>query len=127
MAKNRNKPNVDHGETPYQADGLAADSDWPIDMMPPMPFQKGLAMAVSSTTELYVHQGRLDQSLFRQHMLAVYESDRKWQAEQSRLKTEAAHRFRIRAAGWASLASAFGLGSIITLVTMIILRQYWGA
>ena len=120
MAVDRRSTEFKRGNVIEKAHGIAANSEWPLDRMPSMPLDKGLAMVRSATMEMTFYQGTIDQALDRQHVLAAYESARKWEAEQSRLNTEAAKRFRIRAAGWAKLRSAFGLGSIITFVIMYI-------
>lgn len=73
-------------------------------------------MVLAASQELRVMFGMANRALDRQHMLAAIEADNKWQAQQSRLKTEAAQQFQVRAIGWAALGGAFGLGSILTLV-----------
>ena len=70
---------------------------------------------VASRELRYLH-GKVKPSLDIQHVLAVQAAAIKWNAEQSRLQTEKAHRFGIRAKGWAALGSAFGGGSIATLL-----------
>ena len=105
----------DQGDTASDY-GLGAASPWPFDRMPPMPLEKGLAMVRSASTELYVLSGTVDQSIQRQHITAVYEAHRKWKTEQSRLATEAADRFWVRAKGLAALIIAAGGGSVVTLI-----------
>lgn len=96
-------------------------SEWPIDEMPPMPLRVGIAMVSMASQELSILYGIMDQALDRQHRLAVQEADNKWQTLQSRLKTEAAKQFQVRAIGWAALGTAFGLGSVLTLVVQHLL------
>ena len=110
----------DQGETASDY-GLGAASPWPFDKMPPMPLEKGLAMVRSAIRELYFLDGAGDQAIIRQHVTAAYEAHRKWRAEQSRLKTESSHQFQVRALGLAALGSAFGLGSVLTLVAQHLL------
>ena len=91
--------------------------EWPIHEIPPMPLRVGVAMVRAASRELHFRYGIVDQALDRQHRFAVQEADNKWQAQQSRLKTEAAKQFQVRAIGWAALGGAFSLGSVLTLVT----------
>ena len=107
MVKHRGANSIDSGDFASEVQGLAATSEWPLDRMPPMPLEKGLAMVISANNEMSICYGVMDMSLHRQHVLAAYESDRRWRADQSRLDTEVANRFGILATGWAKLASAF--------------------
>lgn len=90
--------------------------EWPVDEIPPTPLRVGLAMVRMASRELLFRFGMIDEALERQHRLAVQEADNKWQALQSRLKTEAAERFWIWAKGGAALLAAAGGGSVVTLI-----------
>lgn len=100
----------------YKQQGLRADSEWPIDEMPAMPLDTGIAIVRVAAREASVSRGDLDTAILMQHRLAVQEADNKWQIQQSALKTEAANRFRTRAKGWAALITAAGGGAVVTLV-----------
>ena len=81
-------------------DSLPSDAEWPIDNMPAMPLSRGMRMVRVASRELRYLHGKVNPSLDRQHVLAVHEAARKWDAEQSRLATEKANRFFTIAKGW---------------------------
>ncbi len=95
---------------------FACDAEWPIDDMPPMSLEKGLAMVGWAGQELSIRYGVIDEALDRQHIAAAYAANSKYETQQSTLKTEAAQRFWIFARGWAVLISAVGGGSVVTLL-----------
>ena len=93
----------------------APDSEWPINDMPAMPLQTGIAMVRMAAREMSVSRGGLDTASLIRRRLAAQEADNKWQIQKSVLKTEAANRFWLWAKGVAVLVSAFGGGSVVTL------------
>ena len=95
---------------------LDANSERPIDEMPAMPLEKGMAMALMAIEEEYYVWASVDLTFIRRQFFAAQEADNKWQKLQSERDTEKANRFWIRARGWARLAAAFGGGSMVTLV-----------
>ena len=97
-------------------DSFPPDAEWPIDKMPAMPLSTGMRMVRVAFRELRYLHGKVNPSLLRQHVLAVRAAANKWEAEQSRLATEKANRFFTIAKGLAALGSAFGGGSIVTLL-----------
>lgn len=107
---------LEHHDMPHKPHGLPANAEWPIDQMAAMPLHTGMVMVRTAAIELPYAHGVDNLSLIRQHRNAVQEADLKWRIEESRLATEAAIRFRIRALGWAAMGIAFGGGSVIVLL-----------
>ncbi len=99
------------------APSFPTDGEWPIGDMPAMPFKDGMNMLrVAFREQMFLRHKEANVDLLLQHKLAVREADNKWQIQKSVLKTEAANRFWLWARGVAVLVSAFGGGSVVTLL-----------
>ena len=104
-------------------DSFPPYAEWSTDNIPAMPLWRGMAAASVASRENEFLYGIVNPSLDRQHRFVMLESANKWEAEQSRLATEKAHRFGIRAKGWAALIGAFGGGSFTGAVVTLLVEH----